>query len=126
MCRLREDSHGLYRNGEYAMLWIYLTEGTHMGERGEVFATKLMRNDRTYFFNVKENIYGDLFLNIVESRPTDTEGRYLRQSVIVYQEDLGEFIKEFQKSLDFIKQHGSRRPAAPRVVRRTERKEEEN
>ena len=52
-----------------------------MGERGEVFATKLMRNDRTYFFNVKENIYGDLFLNIVESRPTDTEGRYLRQSV---------------------------------------------
>ena len=97
-----------------------------MGERGEVFATKLVRNDRTYFFNVKENIYGDLFLNIVESRPTDTEGRYLRQSVIVYQEDLGEFIKEFQKSLDFIKQHGSRRPAAPRVVRRTERKEGED
>ena len=54
-----------------------------MGERGEVFSTKLVRNDRTYFFNVKENIYGDLFLNIVESRPTDTEGRYLRQSVIV-------------------------------------------
>ena len=94
-----------------------------MGERGEVFATKLTRNDRTYFFNVKENIYGDLFLNIVESRPTDTEGRFLRQSVIVYQEDLGEFIKELQKSLDFIRQHGTRRePQAPRA-RREERTE---
>ncbi len=89
-----------------------------MGERGEVFASKLTRNDRTYFFNVKENIYGDLFLNIVESRPTDIEGRYLRQSIIVYQEDLGEFIKEFQKSLDYIKQHGTRRaPQAPRGKR---------
>ena len=79
-----------------------------MGERGEVFSTKLMKNDRTYFFNVKENIYGDLILNIVESRPTDTEGRYLRQSIIVYQEDMGEFIKEFQKSIDYIKMHGTR------------------
>ena len=81
-----------------------------MGERGEVFSTKLIKDDRTYFFNVKENIYGDLFLNIVESRPTNTEGRYLRQSVIVYQEDMGEFIKEFQKSIDYIKMHGTRKP----------------
>ena len=47
-----------------------------MGERGEVFSSKLVKNDRTYFFNVKENIYGDLYLNVVESRPTDIEGRY--------------------------------------------------
>ncbi len=101
-----------------------------MGERGEVFSTKLVKDDRTYFFNVKENIYGDLFLNIVESRPTDTEGRYLRQSVIVYQEDMGEFIKEFQKSIDFIKMHGTRKPRQTTLVRRrhadtSPRKEEE-
>ncbi len=90
-----------------------------MGERGEVFSTKLVKNDRTYFFNVKENIYGDLFLNIVESRPTDTEGRYLRQSVIVYQEDMGEFIKEFQKSIDFIKMHGTRKPQRSGIQRRS-------
>lgn len=82
-----------------------------MGERGEVFSSKLIKNDRTYFFNVKENIYGDLYLNIVESRPTDIEGRFLRQSVIVYQEDLGEFIKEFQKSLDYIKMNGTKKPS---------------
>ncbi len=101
-----------------------------MGERGEVFSTKLVKDDRTYFFNVKENIYGDLFLNIVESRPTDTEGRYLRQSIIVYQEDIGEFIKEFQKSIDFIKINGTRKPRPTNLVRRrhadtSARKEEE-
>ncbi len=76
-----------------------------MGVRGEVFSTKLNTGDRTYFFNVKENVYGDMFLNIVESKGTEGgEGRFIRQSIVVYQEDLGEFIKEFQKSLDFIKQ----------------------
>lgn len=80
-----------------------------MGERGEVFSTKLVKNDRTYFFNVKQNVYGDLYLNVVESRPTDVEGKYLRQSVIVYQEDLGEFLNEFQKSVDYVKKHGSRK-----------------
>ena len=80
-----------------------------MGERGQVFSTRLVKDDRTYFFNVKENVYGDLYLNIVESRPTDTEGRYLRQSVIVYQEDLGEFLNEFQKTIDYVKTHGTRK-----------------
>ncbi|MDY0371202.1 MAG: DUF3276 family protein [Sphaerochaetaceae bacterium] len=76
-----------------------------MGVRGEVFSTKLLTKDRTYFFNVKENVYGDLFLNIVESKGTEGgEGKFIRQSILIYQEDLGEFIKEFQKTLDFIKQ----------------------
>lgn len=75
-----------------------------MGQRGEVYSTRLVRNDRTYFFNVKENMYGDLYLNIVESKPAEG-GRFLRQSVLVYQEDIGEFIKEMQKSLDFLKSH---------------------
>lgn len=78
-----------------------------MGQRGEVFSTKLDRNDRTYFFNVKENMYGDLYLNIVESKPMDN-GRHLRQSVLIYQEDLGEFVREFQKSLDYIKMNASK------------------
>lgn len=79
-----------------------------MGERGEVFSSKFIKDDRTYFFNVKKNFHGDLYLNIVESRPTETEGRYIRQSVIVYQEDLGQFIQEMQKSLDYIKANGEK------------------
>lgn len=76
-----------------------------MGVRGEVYSTRLVTKDRTYFFNVKENVYGDLFLNIVESKGTEGgEGKFIRQSILVYQEDLGEFVKEFQKTLDFLKQ----------------------
>ncbi len=78
-----------------------------MGVRGEVFSTKLVTSERTYFFNVKENVYGDMYLNIVESKGTEGgAGRFLRQSILVYKEDLGEFIKEFQKSIDYIKQSG--------------------
>ena len=80
-------------------------KGSKMGVRGEVYSTKLVTKDRTYFFNVKENVYGDLFLNIVESKGTEGgSGKFIRQSVLVYQEDLGEFVQEFQKTLDFIKQ----------------------
>ena len=76
-----------------------------MGVRGEVYSTRLVTKDRTYFFNVKENVYGDLFLNIVESKGTEGgSSKFIRQSILVYQEDLGEFVKEFQKSLDFMKQ----------------------
>ena len=31
-----------------------------MGQRGEVFSTRFITNDRTYFFNVKENYKGDM------------------------------------------------------------------
>ncbi len=94
-----------------------------MGERGEVFSSKVVRDDRTYFFNVKENVYGDLYLNIVESRPTDTEGRFIRQSVLVYQEDLGAFVKELQKSLDYIKMNGTKK--TPRFVRKDQDQQED-
>lgn len=74
-----------------------------MGLRGELYSTKFVANDRTYFFNVKENIRGDVYLNVVESKIASDTGRYIRQSIIVYPEDLGQFVREFQKALDFIK-----------------------
>ncbi len=86
-----------------------------MALRGEVFSTKFTSNDRTYFFNVKENVYGDIFLNIVESKGTPDEGRFIRQSLIVYQEDLGSFVQEFQKALYFVKQRAvQKKTPAPR------------
>ncbi len=78
-----------------------------MGQRGEIFSSKYVTSDRTYFFNVKENMYGDLYLNVVESKPSDN-GRFLRQSVLVYQEDIGGFINEFQKSLDYLKKNAKK------------------
>ena len=69
-----------------------------MGVRGEIFTTKVSLQNRTYFFNVKENRLGDLYLNIVESKNRD-EGGFDRQSVILFAEDLQEFLKGFDESL---------------------------
>ncbi len=60
-----------------------------MGLRGEVFSTRANSDKRTYFFNVKENRHGDLFLNIVESKKHGEEG-FERHSVMVFEEDIEE------------------------------------
>jgi len=69
-----------------------------MGVRGELFSTKIILPNRTYFFNVKENRMGDLYLNIVESKNRETGG-FDRQSVILFADDLQEFLKGFDESL---------------------------
>jgi Protein of unknown function (DUF3276) len=84
-----------------------------MGIRGEVFSSKTSVGKRTYFFNVKENRHGDLFLNIVESKKHEGTG-FERHSVIVFNEDLGDFFDEFRKAVDFMKEHSAGRPEKPR------------
>jgi hypothetical protein len=72
-----------------------------MGIRGELFSTRVTCNGRTYFFNVKENRIGDMFLTVVESKPTETEG-FERRSVVVFREDMEDFVKAFQGALSFM------------------------
>jgi hypothetical protein len=69
-----------------------------MGVRGEIFSTRVLLQNRTYFFNVKENRMGDLYLNIVESKNKESGG-FERQSVILFAEDLREFLAGFDESL---------------------------
>ena len=69
-----------------------------MGVRGELFSTKVSLQNRTYFFNVKENRLGDLYLNIVESKNRD-EGGFERQSVILFADDLQSFLQGFDEAL---------------------------
>ncbi|MCP5515274.1 MAG: DUF3276 family protein [Spirochaetales bacterium] len=75
-----------------------------MGIRGEVFSSKLNTEKRTYFFNIKENRKGDHFLNLVESAKHGEEG-FERRSIIVYEEDLDDFVKEFTRAIDFMKKN---------------------
>jgi hypothetical protein len=70
-----------------------------MGIRGELFSTRVMLENRTYFFNVKENRTGDLYLNIVESKNRENSSGFDRQSVILFAEDLQDFLKGFDESL---------------------------
>jgi len=69
-----------------------------MGIRGEVFSKQVTLPNRTYFFNIKENRLGDLYLNIVESKNRDTGG-FERQSIVLFAEDLQVFLKGFDESL---------------------------
>lgn len=69
-----------------------------MGVRGELYSTKVTTGKRTFFFNVKENRVGDLFLNIVESSRREGETEFSRHQVMVYQEELIEFMHELQKA----------------------------
>ncbi len=77
-----------------------------MGLRGELFSCKASTSNgkRTYFFNVKENRQGDLFLNVVESKPHGGSG-YERHSIVIFEEDMNLFTKELQRSLDFIRKN---------------------
>jgi hypothetical protein len=72
-----------------------------MGIRGELFSTKVILQNRTYFFNVKENRLGDLYLNIVESKNRE-EGGFERQSVILFAEDLQDFLRGFDDALHVL------------------------
>jgi len=76
-----------------------------MGTRGELFSTRILVGKRTYFFNIKENLQGDLFLNIVESKKNG-EHNFERRSVIVFQEDLDSFLEGLSKALDFFQEQG--------------------
>jgi hypothetical protein len=113
-----------------------------MGIRGEVFSTRVALQNRTYFFNVKENRMGDLYLNIVESKNRETGG-FERQSVVLFADDLSEFLKGFDESLRVLekavrekrrgggeKPERSKRPEkpekkAPRLVVKSRKKKED-
>jgi hypothetical protein len=90
-------------------------EERKMGIRGEIYSTTVGLPNRTYFFNVKENRLGDLYLNIVESKNKDSGG-FERQSVILFAEDLTEFLRGFDESLRALekamkeKRRGAARP----------------
>ena len=75
-----------------------------MGIRGEVFSSKASTEKRTYFFNVKENRHGDLFLNIVESKKQEGSG-FERHSVIVFGEDLEMFMEEMNNAVGFMRKN---------------------
>lgn len=82
-----------------------------MGVRGEVFSSRVSCEGRTYFFNVKENRMGDLFLAIVESKPNEAGDSFERRSVVVFKENMQEFLKAFEKSLDAMEKAQAGKPA---------------
>ena len=81
-----------------------------MGIRGELFSLKLVCEERTYFFNVKENRLGDVFLSVVESKESELSS-YERHSIVVFQENLDEFMGELTKIAGQMKKVKPARPS---------------
>ena len=88
-----------------------------MAQRGELFSSRADTEKRTYFFNVKENRVGDMFLNIVESRKRDAAGvhrdGFERHSLMVYEEDLRAFVDALDEALDYATRHAQRQRRGP-------------
>lgn len=76
-----------------------------MGIRGELFSSKASTPKRTYFFNVKENRFGDVFLNMVESKKNAEESAFERQSILVFKEDLETFMKALEEAVRFMREN---------------------
>ena len=84
-----------------------------MGARGELFTTQINLDNRSYFFNVKENRTGDVFLQIVESKNKDgVEGD--RRQIAIFEEDMQRFLQGLTKSLDFVEKNRKDRQKASR------------
>ena len=99
-----------------------------MGRRGEIFSTRFTSGERTYFFNVHENIKNEYSISLIESKETDIQGRFMRQSVLVYEDDFDTFLAEFQKAVDVMKlriaEKGAKPSSKPHVI--IKHKKEEN
>lgn len=70
-----------------------------MGVRGELYTNQVVVDNRAYFFNVKENRKGDVFLQIVESKKDEADERH---AIVIFASELQKFCKGFEQSLSFI------------------------
>ncbi len=75
-----------------------------MGIRGELYTTKITLDNRTYFFNVKENRTGDVFLQVVESKSTEGAD-FDRHAIVVFEDDMQKFLQGLESSLGFIEKN---------------------
>ncbi|AFG37283.1 DUF3276 family protein [Spirochaeta africana] len=75
-----------------------------MGLRGELFSSKAVSEKRTFFFNVKENRRGDMFLNIVESKRIEGAAEVDRHQIVVYQEELDDFYSALSEAVEHVKE----------------------
>ena len=79
-----------------------------MGVRGELYTQQVKVENRTYFFNVKENSKGDVFLQVVESKMSEGVG-FDRHSIVVFEEEMRTFLQGLDKCIEFIEKNRASR-----------------
>lgn len=78
-----------------------------MGIRGELYSAKFQSEGRTYFFNVKQNRMGDVFLSIVESKPTEGE-MFDRHAIVVFGDQMPGFLDSLRDALKHMDRIGNK------------------
>ncbi|MBE7510461.1 MAG: DUF3276 family protein [Bacteroidia bacterium] len=68
----------------------------------EIYSDKITKGSRTYFFDIKKSEKGDLYLKISESKKT--ESGYEHHRLMVFDEDLKDFVEALKKSLTKFKE----------------------
>ena len=68
----------------------------------EIYTDKLTKGNRTYFFDIKKSEKGDLYLKVSESKKT--ESGYEHHRLMVFDEDLKDFVEALKKSLTKFKE----------------------
>lgn len=68
----------------------------------EIYSDKITKGNRTYFFDIKKSEKGDLYLKISESKKTD--GGFEHHRLMVFDEDLKDFVETLTKSLTKFKE----------------------
>ena len=79
-----------------------------MGIRGELYTQQVKVENRTYFFNVKENSKGDVFLQVVESKVSEGVG-FDRHSVVVFEDEMRVFLQGLDKCIEFMEKNRATR-----------------
>lgn len=74
--------------------------GMRRRERREVFSIKMETGKRTYFFDVKKNSEGSLYLVISELNDRDERNR-----VMIFEENAAEFQQGVDKAVGYILEH---------------------
>lgn len=82
-----------------------------MGIRGELFTNQVQLDNRSYFFNVKENRAGDVFLQIVESKKGDGSD-FDRHQVCIFAEDMQKVFGGLDEAIKFIEKERKARAKA--------------
>lgn len=59
----------------------------------EIHTSSVRAGSRTYFFDIKQAVTGNLYLEITESRKME-DGTYKRHNIMIFQEDIGNFKEE--------------------------------
>ena len=77
--------------------------------RGELYTTHVTLDNRSYFFNVKENRNKDVFLQIVESKPAEFGNDGERRAIVVFADTMKDFLLGLDNSLKFIEKEQKER-----------------